>query len=651
MPKVKQETEPQVNRDGDRDGVDENTLLFSPTSPATDLPLLGLPLSQAAQNTSQILRNRITTSSTISVVTKCGASATVKATLSKGCLIYKKTTAKVSKSVAGILLKRWKPMYYTRSLILCENVSYAMLVNVVPDATSTNTEYKDGYLVHMLFSRESEMLEWFRMIASTMNISTIEPFMVDPDHVTISRKIGAGSFGKVYEGEMDGLKVAIKTQRAFEQDGDTVAEFVNEAALLASLRHECLTSLFGVYVTETEYQGFPVLDLVLVIELCEGGTLTSHIERLTTKEFQMQRHEAVHLMHDLFAGLNYLHHHKVVHRDLKPDNVLLTADSKVKICDFGQAKNVSGSSGSRQMTANTRGTLLWRAPEMMTGLETGKSISRMTDYDTSVDVYSAGIIIWQMIYLEEPYKDIENTFDVEVGVSSGTLRPPTEKFKDFPRVYNIITSCWNQDPSNRPCALEVAVRLEDAALFSKEDVTLEDEEDIINLVSAHCLKSNQLFSDEGNSEMMFRFGGETLAPLSGEGEEVAETDVGAERTKLKLNLIQKEVSLFRTHTNAQLSIASLVEAMRQPDIGIFLATRTFFGQEPCNCFAGVQIRDWLEKHAGMAKKKAREIAMIIKDAGVVEPCSRGFTLSLRCYYKWSEGKMLRDGLIQLFRYA
>eukprot|EP00056_Hartaetosiga_gracilis_P005589 m.86577 g.86577 ORF g.86577 m.86577 type:complete len:359 (-) comp12218_c0_seq12:364-1440(-) len=293
---------------------------------------------------------------------------------------------------------------------------------------------------------------------------------------------------------------------------------------------------------------------------------------------------------------------------------------------------MGGSSGSRQMTANTRGTLLWRAPEMMTGLEVGKGVTRMTDYDTSVDVYSAGIILWQMVYLQAPYEDVENTFDIEVGVSSGTLRPPTEKFATLPRLYNIITSCWEQDPNDRPCALSIAVRLEDEALFSKENITLEDEEDILLLVESQCKRTNQIFTSEVNAEMMFRFVPEVEEPTK----EDHECEDYIEKAKLRLNLIQKEVSLFRTHTNAQLSIASLVEAMRQPDIGIFLATRTFFRQEPCNCFAGVQVRDWLEAHASMDKKLARKVAMKIKDSGCVEPCTSGFKLGLRCFYKWAE---------------
>jgi serine/threonine protein kinase len=83
----------------------------------------------------------------------------------------------------------------------------------------------------------------------------------------------------------------------------------------------------------------------------------------------------------------------VIHRDLKPDNIMLGANHTPKLVDFGQSRNEAL---SRYMTANTRGSLLWRAPELSAAsVPDGMSIARVSEYSTAVDVFSFGIVMWE----------------------------------------------------------------------------------------------------------------------------------------------------------------------------------------------------------------------------------------------------------------
>lgn len=109
--------------------------------------------------------------------------------------------------------------------------------------------------------------------------------------------------------------------------------------------------------------------------------------------------EQLRLATELVSGISYLHSQKIVHRDLKPENVMLDTGHAVKLVDFGQSREVGL---NRTMTANTRGSLLWRAPEIM-----AEGRARGAEYGVEVDVYSFGIVLWELFTREEPFADVK----------------------------------------------------------------------------------------------------------------------------------------------------------------------------------------------------------------------------------------------------
>eukprot|EP00043_Microstomoeca_roanoka_P009909 m.94550 g.94550 ORF g.94550 m.94550 type:complete len:643 (+) comp14729_c1_seq2:36-1964(+) len=610
------------------------------------------------------LGRRLRLSSSVMLRLSCNTRASVKAEYRDGALHLTSTERGVPRRLAKLFKKAWIPFFYSRSGVLCEDTGLHFMVT---KCNAADGSMASNMIFYLGFSRESELLEWFRLLGAVTNLPTITPFFVRPEEVTVNKRLGHGSFGSVFSGTLHQQAVAVKVQKAFEDDGETVSDFINEAALLAALDHPCLTKLYGVYIHETVDQGFPVLELVLVIELCCGGTLTDYINGLNAEDANLHKRELLRLMHELFTGLAYLHARAIVHRDLKPDNLLLTADGHLKICDFGQAKSIS-SSGSRHMTANVRGTLLWRAPEMMTGLNSssssGRTAARTTRYDTAVDIYSAGIVLWQVLTRKMPYEDIASSFDIELGVARGTLRPPIDHIH-MPRIHAIITSCWAQQPSDRPSAIEVAVRLESRLLFESEPPDADEEEDIMDVIQHQLSLQQSAATTLSGTQMPFHYEKETPSALMLSRTQSAGTQgrpgnqhdgsqhvaLDGQRHMQQLDLIRREVELFRSFPNAQVCIASLVEAMRQPDIGLCLATRSFLGYNVTDCFVGCQMVDWLAKHGRLPQDTARAVARRIREAGCIEHTFKGFKFSTKCYFKWTKGEEYISGLLKLASYV
>ena len=147
----------------------------------------------------------------------------------------------------------------------------------------------------------------------------------------------------------------------------------------------------------------------------------------------------------VLQALQYLHSQGVIHRDLKPDNCLLTASRAVRVCDFGLARWAT----SRSMTGN-KGTPAYMAPEVVS------SAGLQARYSSAVDVYSFGVMLWAMITRRQPFGHIRNPFAIPPRVVAGERPPmPTE----IPsRLRNLIAACWSASPQARPTFAQIEVR-------------------------------------------------------------------------------------------------------------------------------------------------------------------------------------------------
>jgi len=187
--------------------------------------------------------------------------------------------------------------------------------------------------------------------------------------------LGQGAMGVVYRAYHSELERtgAVKVMLAITPDPGTVARFRHEAQAIARLRHPNIVDVYDF----GEFQGTPYM----IVEYVPGGSLADRMS-----EGHLDQPTALRYLRGIAAGLDYAHGHGVVHRDVKPANVLLTAEDSPVLADFGLAKLMQGSS-LKSMTGVTTGTPAYMAPEQVTGGQVGPAADR----------YSLATIAYEML--------------------------------------------------------------------------------------------------------------------------------------------------------------------------------------------------------------------------------------------------------------
>ena len=212
---------------------------------------------------------------------------------------------------------------------------------------------------------------------------------------TIVRELGRGGMGVVYLGCDTRLdrQVAIKAlPEHLAQDPDRLARFEREARTLAQLTHPNVAGIYGV----EEHEGARYL----VLEYVEGETLAARLDRGA-----LPVDEALEIAVQIAAGVEAAHEAGVIHRDLKPGNVIVTAEGKAKVLDFGLARTEEASSSSTQMSPNSPtltspavqhsptmpGVILGTAAYMSPEQARGRTVDKRTD------IWSFGVILYEML--------------------------------------------------------------------------------------------------------------------------------------------------------------------------------------------------------------------------------------------------------------
>ncbi|XP_038123051.1 LOW QUALITY PROTEIN: mitogen-activated protein kinase kinase kinase 7 [Culex quinquefasciatus] len=270
--------------------------------------------------------------------------------------------------------------------------------------------------------------------------------------------VGKGSFGTVIKGRWKDNYVAVKY---IELESERNA-FITEVCQLSRVAHPNIIGLYGACTKRP--------NVCLVMEYADGGSLHTALH-CRPKPFYTAAH-AMSWARQCAEGVAYLHDmtpKPMIHRDLKPPNLLLVKCGTVlKICDFGTVTDKS-----TRMT-NNKGSAAWMAPEVFEG----------STYTEKCDVFSWGIILWEVIAREQPFRSIENSYAIMWRVHQGTRPPPIE---DCPRpIAQLMTSCWNQNPTKRPSMQEVVDTMnqlckffpgENEAIVYPDDPDDEDEEE------------------------------------------------------------------------------------------------------------------------------------------------------------------------------
>jgi len=246
------------------------------------------------------------------------------------------------------------------------------------------------------------------------------------DRYEIVGKVGAGGMSDVYKA-MDhtlGRHVAIKVLKSeFSEDMNFVTKFRTEAQSAAGLEHPNIVNIYDVG-SENEFH-------YIVMEFIEGITLKTYIE----KKGQLTFKEAASIAIQVGRGIEAAHNKGIIHRDIKPQNIIISTEGKVKVTDFGIAKAATANT----ISSDVMGSVHYSSPEQArNGFVDGKS-----------DIYSLGIVMYEMITGRVPF-DGESTVAVAIQHLQEEMESPKTYAPELPiSMEKIILKCTQKNPDRR----------------------------------------------------------------------------------------------------------------------------------------------------------------------------------------------------------
>lgn len=292
-------------------------------------------------------------------------------------------------------------------------------------------------------------------VAPDLALFNVFDELIGVDELNLREEIGRGAFGRVYRGYWRGRRCAVKQLGGEEEEesvfSSTWSEFSNEAHIMSSLEHPCIVRLLAVAARPP----------TLVTEYCVGGNLGQFVadRPVSAVSNELRRRIAI----DMARALEYLHSRSppVLHRDVRPPNVLLTyADDAslkaasvrgsvvVKLTDFGLATHLPAARDSLE-------SWIWMAPETR---------GQLALYSDRADMFSYAMVLYCLMTHEMPFADVLEVRDawrVERDVIEHNLRPQLAAATTglYATLRNLIVACWAALPEQRPAASEVVTAL------------------------------------------------------------------------------------------------------------------------------------------------------------------------------------------------
>ncbi len=250
--------------------------------------------------------------------------------------------------------------------------------------------------------------------------------MIVGDRYEIISRVGSGGMADVYKAKDHKLNrlVAVKVMKAeFSNDKNFIAKFSKEAQAAAGLAHPNVVSVYDVGEDNGIYY--------IVMELIQGITLKDYI----TRKGKLSVREATSIAIQVSLGLEAAHRSDIVHRDVKPQNIIISTDGKVKLSDFGIARAAS----SNTISSNVMGSVHYSSPEQVRG---GYS-------DAKSDIYSLGITMYEMVTGKVPF-DGDTTVAIAIKHLQEEMESPRMFVPDLPySLEQIIFKCTQKSVERR----------------------------------------------------------------------------------------------------------------------------------------------------------------------------------------------------------
>ena len=248
------------------------------------------------------------------------------------------------------------------------------------------------------------------------------------DDYKLIQQIGEGSFGCVFKArrKYTGRMVAIKMISKSDLKSEDLISFRREVDILRKVDHPNIMRLLDVFETNT--------DFCIVSELGRGDLFQIIDDDQKLPESVLRTIAA-----QLVSALSHLHSKKIIHRDMKPQNILVTANGSLKLCDFGFARALSRTT---LVLNSIKGTPLYMAPELV----------QEHPYTEKIDIWSLGIIIYELYYGVPPYftDSIYKLIKMIINEPVTWPGPISDEFKDF------LLMALQKDPENRASCEELA---------------------------------------------------------------------------------------------------------------------------------------------------------------------------------------------------
>jgi serine/threonine protein kinase len=247
-------------------------------------------------------------------------------------------------------------------------------------------------------------------------------------HYKILEKLGEGGMGVVYKAEDLKLKrtVALKfLPPELTSDPEAKERFIQEAQAASALDHPNICTIYEIDETEDG-------QMFICMAYYEGETLKKKVA-----SGHLSVDSVIDIAIQISQGLGKAHEHGIIHRDIKPGNIMITRDGMVKILDFGLAK-LAGQVGLTK-TGTTVGTIAYMSPEQ----------SRGEEVDHRTDIWSFGVVLYEMITGQLPFKG-EYEQAVIYSILNESPKPVTELLKDIPPgIEQILDKCLSKKLDQR----------------------------------------------------------------------------------------------------------------------------------------------------------------------------------------------------------
>ncbi len=305
--------------------------------------------------------------------------------------------------------------------------------------------------------------------------------MMMGDRYEILEKIGTGGMSDVYKAKCHKLNryVAVKVlKQEFSENANFVSKFRIEAQAAAGLMHPNIVNVYDV----GEENGIHYI----VMELVEGITLKKYIE----KKARLSYKEAVSIAIQVSMGIEAAHNNHIIHRDIKPQNIMISKDGKVKVTDFGIAKAAT----SNTITSNVMGSVHYTSPEQARG---GYS-------DEKSDIYSLGITLFEMLTGRVPFNG-ETTVAIAIKHIQEEMASPKEFVSEIPSsVEGIVLKCCQKSPDRRYQSVQELIADLKQSLINpdenfvvQKDIDVEGDTQMISDSDIAQIKRRSVYQDTG----------------------------------------------------------------------------------------------------------------------------------------------------------